>query len=162
MIGPGTGVAPFRGFLQARAAALLRQQQQDGGAAAASAADVGRAVLYFGCRRADQDYLYQRDWQALQECGALTKLRVAFSRADPSQKVYVQQLLQEDAAEVAAAVRAGAHVYVCGDGAKMAKDVHAALAGVLAEQWGLASQQEGLDQLQAMAKQGRYVRDIWS
>ena len=148
MVGPGTGLAPFRGFIQERAAAV------------AAGAALGPALLYFGCRRPDEDYLYEADWAALQAAGALTKLRVAFSRAQ-DHKVYVQHLLRGDAAEVARLVAGGAHVYVCGDGAAMAKDVHAALAGVLRDQLGVSEAQAAAE-LAAMAKEGRYVRDIWS
>lgn len=117
-------------------------------------------MLYFGCRKEAEDYLYQDDWQALQEAGVLQSLRVAFSRAQEA-KVYVQHLLKEDANNVAKVVAAGAHVYVCGDGAAMAKDVHAALVGVLRDELGM-SEVQAAEELLAMAKAGRYVRDIWS
>lgn len=127
-----------------------------------SAASVAPATLYFGCRRPDEDFLYEADLAALQAAGALGRLRTAFSRAAPGgPKTYVQHLLAEDAADVAAAIQAGGHVYVCGDGAGMAKDVHAALAALLASQLGL-SEAAALAQLGDMAKAGRYVRDIWS
>lgn len=76
-------------------------------------------------------------------------------------QVYVQHLLKEDAAEVAKLIAGGAHVYVCGDGAAMAKDVHAALQGILRDKLGM-SEAQAAEELMAMTKQGRYVRDIWS
>ncbi|WIA31018.1 hypothetical protein OEZ86_001057 [Tetradesmus obliquus] len=150
MIGPGTGVAPFRGFLQQR----LADMQASGTTTPAP------AVLYFGCRRADEDYLYEQDWADLSAAGALQTLRVAFSRAQ-QHKVYVQHLIKEDSRSVAKLIAEGAHVYVCGDGAAMAKDVHATLLALLRDEMGL-SEGQAADELTAMAKAGRYVRDIWS
>ena len=120
----------------------------------------GPALLYFGCRKQEEDYLYEADWPGLAEAGALTKLRVAFSRAQAS-KVYVQHLLRQDAREVARLMAAGGHVYVCGDGGGMARDVHAALGALLRDELGL-SEADATQELAAMARSGRYVRDIWS
>jgi sulfite reductase alpha subunit-like flavoprotein len=89
----------------------------------------------------------------------LTKLHVAYSRAQ-AEKRYVQHLLAEQGAEVAAAIGAGGHVYVCGDGAHMAKDVHAALVSLLVAHAGVSEAAAG-EQLAAMTKEGRYVRDVW-
>ncbi|CAM9638921.1 unnamed protein product, partial [Ascophyllum nodosum] len=101
MIGPGTGVAPMRALLQERA-----WQKAQG-------SKVGRNVLYFGCRRRDQDYIYKVELEGYKADGTLDTLRLAFSREGPS-KVYVQHLLREDAAEVWRLIRGGAYVYVCG------------------------------------------------
>lgn len=151
MIGPGTGVAPFRGFLERRRA-QLKQAGVSGGA----------AWLFFGCRRAEEDYLYRDELEGFAADGTLSELITAFSRAGED-KVYVQHKLAARAAEVAAMVTAaGAHVFVCGDGAGMARDVHAALCAAL------EAHVEGMDAegaaatLAAMTKEGRYVRDIWS
>lgn len=118
MIGPGTGVAPFRGFLQLRSAS-----------ASASAPALGDAWLFFGCRRKEEDYIYGEELERL--CGdSTTTLVAAFSRETPGIKVYVQHRMRERAAELAELlVKKGGHVFVCGDGARMAKDVHAALEG---------------------------------
>ena len=148
MIGPGTGVAPFRGFLQARRAAL------QGVAAKAP------AWLFFGCRREEEDYLYREDLKAFLRDGTLAQLQVAFSRAGPS-KVYVQHLMRKHAAALFELLEEDAHVFVCGDGAGMAKDVHAALVEIIATQGGVEAA-EAEAQLSTMAKAGRYVRDIWS
>lgn len=136
MVGPGTGVAPFRGYLQLRAS--QRRGAAGGGAAGAGAA-LGESWLFFGCRRRSEDYIYGDEFERFAADGAgegegaggavLSKLVSAFSREGP-EKVYVQHLMAEHGAEVARLLlQGGAHVFVCGDGARMAKDVHAALEG---------------------------------
>lgn len=151
MIGPGTGVAPFRGFLYERA-----HRMQEEKAAAGGGEDVGASRLYFGCRSRGHDYLFGRDLEKFEEDGVLTKLRVAFSREQAGKKVYVQHLLREDAAEVKRLVQSEkAAIFVCGDGAGMAKDVHEALVEIL------GGGEEARATLTAMTKEGRYVRDIW-
>ena len=152
MIGPGTGVAPFRGFLERR-----RAQLKETGIVG------GPAWLFFGCRRAEEDYLYRADLEGFAADGTLTELITAFSR-EGAEKVYVQHKLAARAEEVAKMVMApGAHVFVCGDGAGMAKDVHAALCAALeAHADGIADSKAAAAALTAMTKEGRYVRDIWS
>lgn len=150
MIGPGTGVAPFRGFLQQR----QRLAEQHG-------SPVAPAWLYFGCRQEHEDFLYQEDLKAFEAAGTLSKLRVAFSRAQSS-KVYVQDLLKQDAQHVFELLQHPAvHVYVCGDGASMAKDVQNTLVGILESAGGLSAGDASAF-LTAMTKQQRYIRDIWS
>jgi sulfite reductase (NADPH) flavoprotein alpha-component len=116
MIGAGTGVAPYRAFLQEREAR---------GA-------TGKSWLFFGERNFNSDFLYQTEWQDLLKDGVLSRMNVAFSR-DTATKTYVQHRLLEQARDVYAWLEEGAHVYVCGDGAKLAPDVHAALVAVVAE-----------------------------
>jgi NADPH-ferrihemoprotein reductase len=158
LIGPGTGVAPFRGFLQERRARLAAARGGGGGGAAA-----GECWLYFGCRREDHDFLYRDDLRRFEADGTLTRLEVAFSRAQAG-KVYVQHLMAASAAplrELLVARRG--YVFVCGDGAGMAKDVHAALLQILAGPGaGAAAEGEAAQALAEMAQAGRYVRDIWS
>lgn len=150
MIGPGTGVAPFRGFLRQR---QRLAEQHDG--------PVAPAWLYFGCRQEHEDFLYQEDLKAFEADGTLSKLRVAFSRAQSS-KVYVQDLLKQDAQHVFDLLQHPAvHVYVCGDGASMAKDVQNTLVGILESAGGLSAGDASAF-LAAMTKQQRYIRDIWS
>ena len=150
MIGPGTGVAPFRGFLQRRRARIA-----EGGVAP------GPCWLFFGCRRAEEDYLYREDLESFAADGTLTQLSLAFSR-ETEEKVYVQRRIAERAGDVGALMAApNARVFVCGDGAGMAKDVHAALAAALAGVDG-RGEAEATATLAAMTKEGRYVRDIWS
>lgn len=143
MIGPGTGVAPFRAFLQDRA--------HDRGK--------GRSWLFFGSRRRATDYLYQRDFERFEAEGVLTRTSLAFSR-DGESKVYVQHRMREAAAELYAWIAGGARVYVCGDAKHMAPDVHAALVEILATQGG-TSTEAAHAKLDAMADAGRYLRDVY-
>ncbi|GAQ83041.1 NADP/FAD dependent oxidoreductase [Klebsormidium nitens] len=149
MIGPGTGVAPFRGFLQQR-----RERLQAGG-------EAGPAWLFFGCRKEDEDFLYEKDLRKFETDGTLTKLVTAFSRAGDA-KVYVQHKLSEHAEKLASLIQHGkAHVFICGDGVNMARDVHAALVKVLVDGAQMA-EGDATALLNNMVKEKRYVRDIWS
>ncbi|MBP6748745.1 MAG: assimilatory sulfite reductase (NADPH) flavoprotein subunit [Xanthomonadaceae bacterium] len=143
MIGPGTGVAPFRGFVQEREAV---------GAS-------GRNWLVFGNPHARSDFLYQTEWQDALRRGALHRLSLAFSR-DQAQKVYVQHALREQGREVYDWLQNGAHLYVCGDATRMAKDVHATLIEIVAEHGGLDAEGAG-EYIATLAAQGRYARDIY-
>ncbi|GAB3103849.1 assimilatory sulfite reductase (NADPH) flavoprotein subunit [Lysobacter terrae] len=143
LVGPGTGVAPFRGFVQERAAT---------GAS-------GRNWLFFGNPHAHSDFLYQLEWQDALKRGELHRLDLAFSR-DQAHKVYVQDRLREHGAEVFAWLESGAHLYVCGDATRMAKDVHAALLEIIAAQGGKSSE-DAADYLNALQAQGRYSRDVY-
>ncbi|MFZ0869870.1 MAG: assimilatory sulfite reductase (NADPH) flavoprotein subunit [Rhodanobacter sp.] len=143
MIGPGTGVAPFRAFVQER---------QESGAS-------GRNWLFFGNRHFAQDFLYQTEWQAALKHGALHRLDLAFSR-DQSHKTYVQDRLREQGAELYAWLQNGAHLYVCGDSAHMAKDVHAALVDVITTH-GKQSPDDAKAWLNELLQQGRYARDVY-
>ncbi|MBB6187670.1 assimilatory sulfite reductase (NADPH) flavoprotein subunit [Rhodanobacter sp. MP7CTX1] len=143
MIGPGTGVAPFRAFVQER---------QESGAS-------GRNWLFFGNRHFAQDFLYQVEWQEALKQGALHRLDLAFSR-DQSSKTYVQDRLREQGAELYAWLQNGAHLYVCGDSAHMAKDVHAALIEVITIH-GKQSPDDAKAWLNELLQQGRYARDVY-
>lgn len=142
MIGPGTGVAPFRGFVQDRVA--------DGAS--------GRHWLLFGAARFQSDFLYQLEWQQALKSGQLHRLDLAFSRDQP-QKIYVQQRLREQGRDVYDWLQDGAHLYVCGATA-MARDVHAALLDVIVQQGG-KSQEDAEDYLAQLQQQGRYARDVY-
>ncbi|MBP1883969.1 assimilatory sulfite reductase (NADPH) flavoprotein subunit [Sinorhizobium mexicanum] len=143
MIGAGTGVAPYRAFLQEREAR---------GAG-------GRAWLFFGERNFDSDFLYQTEWQGFLKDGVLTRMSVAFSR-DGDTKTYVQHRLMEQARDVYAWLEEGAHVYVCGDGAKLAPDVHATLLAVVQQQGGL-SHSASKEYIGAMQAARRYQIDVY-
>ncbi|MBU6246606.1 MAG: assimilatory sulfite reductase (NADPH) flavoprotein subunit [Xanthomonadaceae bacterium] len=143
MIGPGTGVAPFRAFVQER---------QLAGAS-------GRNWLVFGNRHAGDDFLYQLEWQQALKDGALHRLDVAFSRDQP-EKRYVQHVLRERGAELYAWLAGGAHLYVCGDAAQMAKDVHAALAEIVATHGG-KTPEAAQAWLSELLQDGRYARDVY-
>ena len=122
MIGPGTGLAPFRGFLQERAARK------------AKGASLGPAMLFFGCRHPDQDYLYADELKAFAADG-ITELHTAFSRAE-GPKTYVQHLVAAQKDRVWSLIEQGAIIYVCGDGGKMEPDVKAALVAIYRERSG--------------------------
>lgn len=143
MIGPGTGVAPFRGFVQERAVI---------GA-------TGRQWLLFGNPHARSDFLYQLEWQDALKRGELHRLDLAFSR-DQAHKIYVQDKLREYGRELFSWLEGGAHLYVCGDATRMAKDVHAALLDMIAEHGG-KSAEDATDYLNALQSQGRYARDVY-
>ncbi|WP_320784745.1 sulfite reductase subunit alpha [Streptomyces sp. CRN 30] len=143
MIGPGTGIAPFRGFLHERAAR---------GAS-------GRNWLFFGDQHRATDFVYEEELTALRESGVLTELDLAFSR-DQAEKVYVQTRMRERSRELYAWLEDGAHVYVCGDASRMAKDVEAALLAVIAEQRGRGAD-DAAEYLADLRRGKRYVRDVY-
>ena len=143
MVGPGTGVAPFRAFVQERIAA---------GAA-------GRNWLFFGDQHRATDFLYGDEWTAWHAAGKLTRLDTAFSR-DQSTKVYVQDRMRENAAELWAWLQAGAYFYVCGDAKRMAKDVDTALHDVISQQGGMTLPQ-ATDYVKQLKKDKRYQRDVY-
>jgi sulfite reductase (NADPH) flavoprotein alpha-component len=143
MIGPGTGIAPFRAFMQERAAT---------GAS-------GRNWLLFGNPHFDTDFLYQVEWQQALREGQLSRLDLAFSR-DLANKVYVQHRLRENSSEVYDWLANGAHLYVCGDATRMARDVHDALIDVFAKH-GNGDREQAAEELEKLRQQGRYARDIY-
>ena len=143
MIGPGTGVAPFRAFLQERVATGAK----------------GRNWLFFGNPHLQSDFLYQLEWQQALKRGELHRLDVAFSR-DQSDKVYVQHRIRRNGRELYTWLENGAHVYVCGDATRMAKDVHAALRDVIAEHGG-KSVEDAEAGLAKLSSERRYARDVY-
>lgn len=143
MVGPGTGIAPFRAFMQERIATTA----------------TGRNWVFFGDQHRATDYLYEEEWQAWQASGALTRIDLAFSR-DQSTKVYVQDRMRENAAELWAWIKGGGHFYVCGDAKRMAKDVDVALHDVIGQQGGL-DVAGAADYVKQMKKDKRYQRDVY-
>ena len=143
MVGPGTGVAPFRAFLQEREVR----------------AATGRSWLFFGERNMRSDFLYQLELQQWLKEGVLTRLDVAFSR-DGCDKVYVQHRMSEQARDLFAWLEDGAHFYVCGDEKAMARDVHDGLIRLIAEQGGL-SEEGAHDYVARLAAEHRYQRDVY-
>jgi sulfite reductase (NADPH) flavoprotein alpha-component len=143
MVGPGTGIAPFRAFLEERRAT---------GA-------TGRNWLFFGDQRASTDYLYEEELAAMRADGFLTRLDLAFSR-DQAEKIYVQTRMLEHAGEVWAWLQEGGHFYVCGDAKRMAKDVDAALH-TIAETAGGLSPEAAADYIKQLKTEKRYVRDVY-
>jgi sulfite reductase (NADPH) flavoprotein alpha-component len=143
MIGPGTGIAPFRGFLQERRALGAR----------------GRNWLFFGNPRRDCDFLFEDELTAYSRDGLLTRLDLAFSR-DQHDKIYVQHRLLEHAAELWTWLEDGAHLYVCGDGQRMARDVDAGLAYIIARE-GRMDVAAAKAYLARLAEEGRYQKDVY-
>lgn len=143
MIGPGTGIAPFRGFLHERAAR---------GAS-------GRNWLFFGDQHRETDFVYEDELTELRQRGVLTELDLAFSR-DQAEKIYVQTRMRERSRELYAWLEEGAHLYVCGDASRMAKDVETALLGVIAEQRG-RGEDDAAEYLADLRRAKRYVRDVY-
>ncbi|MEO0420201.1 MAG: cytochrome P450 [Pseudomonadota bacterium] len=146
MIGPGTGVAPFRGFLQQRAIDK------------AAGKDLGEALLFYGCRHPDHDFMYREELEGYAADG-LVDLFNAFSRVE-SGRTYVQDVIAEQADTVWSLIKAGARIYVCGDGAQMEPDVRRALTAICAEKRGLSTH-EAAGEIDAMIDGGRYVLDVW-
>ncbi len=146
MVGPGTGLAPFRGFLQERA--LLQSQ----------GVEVGPSLLFFGCRHSQQDFIYESELRAFERQGIL-HLSVACSR-EQEQKVYVQDRIREQRHEVWQLLQNGAVVYVCGDASQMAPAVRRAFASIYQEQME-ASVEQAEEWLNDLARQQRYLVDVW-
>ncbi|WCS27009.1 flavodoxin domain-containing protein [Methylobacterium sp. NMS14P] len=143
MVGPGTGVAPFRAFVQERRAVEAP----------------GRSWLFFGDRHFTHDFLYQLEWQDALEDGSLTKIDVAFSRDQP-EKVYVQDRITQHARELVSWLDGGAHLYVCGDAKNMAKDVRAAVVGAYQTAKGLSAA-DAEAQVAALERGHRYQQDVY-
>ena len=141
MIGPGTGIAPFRAFIEEREAM---------GAS-------GKNWLFFGDQHFTTDFLYQAEWLRYLKSGVLTHMNVAFSR-DQEHKIYVQHLMVQRSKELYAWLQEGAHLYVCGDEKRMAHDVHETLLSIVASESGTNHQEEYIAHLQ---KEKRYQRDVY-
>ncbi|SNY93244.1 sulfite reductase (NADPH) flavoprotein alpha-component [Cohaesibacter sp. ES.047] len=143
MVGPGTGIAPFRAFLQERQAIGAQ----------------GINWLFFGDQHESCDFIYKDELMDMQNAGVLHRLDLAFSR-DQKEKIYVQTRMRENAKDLYAALEEGGHFYVCGDATRMAKDVDQALLDIVAEQGGLG-EDSAIDYVNALKKDKRYVRDVY-
>ena len=148
MIGPGTGLAPFRGFLQERAAL-----KKNGTA-------IGESLLFFGCRHPEQDFIYEDELKQFEEQGII-RLMTAFSRVDAQNKCYVQDEIYTRRAEVWELIQAGAGIYVCGDASRMAPDVRRTFAAIYSEKTG-ATNVEAEQWLNNLTAQNRYLVDVWA
>jgi sulfite reductase (NADPH) flavoprotein alpha-component len=143
MVGPGTGIAPFRAFLEERRAT----------------AAPGKNWLFFGDQQRTADFLYEEELTALHRDGFLTRLDLAFSR-DQAEKIYVQNRMLENSAELWSWLEAGAHFYVCGDAKRMARDVDAALHQVIQSAGG-KSPEDAAAYVQLLKSSKRYQRDVY-
>lgn len=146
MIGPGTGLAPFRGFMQERAALKKAGKK------------LGPALMFFGCRSPDQDFIYGDELKQLAK-DSDTELHVAFSRHN-GKKTYVQDLLKAEAPKIKKLFQNGAIVYVCGDGSRMEPDVKKVLASMYGEETG-SNEDASLEWVDKMTSKNRYVLDVW-
>lgn len=149
MVGPGTGIAPFRALLQERS--FQKREKK---------LSVGKNVLYFGCKRRGLDFIYEDELGSFQKSGVLTHLHLAFSR-EQKEKVYVQNLLKQNAKETWKLINnEGGHIYVCG-GVKMGNDVMETLKSIASEEGNLSidSAKEFLNKL---SSEGRYVQELWA
>jgi sulfite reductase (NADPH) flavoprotein alpha-component len=143
MVGPGTGIAPFRAFMQERKALGAK----------------GKNWLFFGDQHFITDFLYQAEWQAYQKEGLLSKIDLAFSR-DQKEKVYVQDKMLANASELYAWLESGAYFYVCGDASRMAHDVDKALHRIVQDQAGI-SEEAAVEYVKALKAEKRYLRDVY-
>ena len=148
MIGPGTGFAPFRGFLQEK------EWQKD------QKKPVGDVVLYYGCRKSANDFIYKEEIDHWVEKGVITSLYTAFSR-DQDSKVYVQDRLAENGESTWELLSKGAHIYICGDAKNMARDVYACLERIISKH-GEMTMEQATQYLKNMSNKGRYSADVWS
>ncbi|XP_048836269.1 NADPH--cytochrome P450 reductase-like isoform X2 [Brienomyrus brachyistius] len=149
MIGPGTGIAPFMGFIQERG--WLRSQGKE----------VGETVLYYGCRHKAEDYLYREELEEFERTGVVTQLNVAFSR-DQGEKVYVQHLMKKNKEHLWKLIHTdNAHIYICGDARNMARDVQNTFYDIAAE-LGAMSHAQAVDYIKKLMTKGRYSQDVWS
>jgi len=177
MVGPGTGIAPFRAFVAERTHVLAGHVGEEGGSS-----PLGEAVLFFGCRSRDEDYIYAEELAVAARTGVLTALHVAFSRERGGQKVYVQHLMEEHGSALWALLQqppsppgsgdssssggggsgsvGGAHVFVCG-GTRMGVDVSAAFERIAAKHGGLSSE-KATAFVRGLQVAGRYTQELWT
>ncbi|XP_035207564.1 methionine synthase reductase-like, partial [Stegodyphus dumicola] len=154
MVGPGTGIAPFIAFLKHREN-LMKTQNSD--------SNFGKTWLFYGCRYKDRDLLYKEELERFQSCGALTHLKVSFSRETSSNSVtkYVHQNIRQHAEGIVAAVKAEGKIFVCGDAKHMARDVQQAFIEVFQSNLGLSSE-AAKSFVEELQNDYRYVTDIWA
>lgn len=150
LVGPGTGVAPMRGFIRERCAILKNQ----------SNTKLGKSLLFYGCRKPDEDFLYKDEWaEYSKQLGSTFEIDVAFSRVS-DKKVYVQDKILARASEINLLLEAGAFIYVCGDASKMARDVQSTFVKILSIEREL-SEEKAAELVKTLKVQNRYQEDIW-
>lgn len=150
LVGPGTGVAPMRGFVRERA----KLQKQDANVT------IGKTLLFYGCRTLDEDFLYKEEWpEYAKQLGDLLEMDVAFSR-ELTNKVYVQDKILARGQIIDELLKTGAYIYVCGDASKMARDVQSTFVKIISEQRGL-SEEKAAELVRSLKVQNRYQEDVW-
>lgn len=147
MVGPGTGIAPFRGFLQARSA--LKQE----------GAKLGEAHLYFGCRN-EKDQIYREEMERFEQEG-IVRVHTAFSRIEGAEKTYVQHLMLKNSREIIRLLDQGGRLYICGDGSRMAPEVELAIQEAYRDVHQV-SEEEARKWLEGLEKEGRLAKDVWA
>jgi len=150
MIGPGTGVAPFIGFIQDREHHVKNGK------------DVGKTILYFGCRKEQEDFIYGNELKTWHNEGILTELNVAFSRETPDKKVYVQNLLENNKESVWDVINNNGHIFVCGDARYMARDVQKMIVQICKEKGNMDTDEKANQFVKTLMNKGRYSCDVWS
>jgi cytochrome P450/NADPH-cytochrome P450 reductase len=148
MVAAGTGVAPFRGFLQERATIKNEQGKQ-----------VGPSLLFFGCRNPQQDYIYEEELEGYAREG-ITKLECAFSRLEGQPKMYVQHSVKAHEDDIWNLIEERAVIYLCGDASRMAPDVERAFVGLYQDKTG-ASEQDAETWMEGLKSSRRYLVDVW-
>ncbi|EGN98028.1 hypothetical protein SERLA73DRAFT_182869 [Serpula lacrymans var. lacrymans S7.3] len=165
MVGPGTGVAPFRGFVQERVALARRTLDKNGPEALA---DWGKISLFYGCRKSTEDFLYKDEWPTYtEELRGKFTMHCAFSREPPykpdGSKIYVQDLIWQDRENIAEAILNGkGYVYICGDAKAMSKAVEEVLSRILGEAKGGSAEVEGAAEMKLLKERSRLMLDVWS
>ncbi|KAK2459652.1 hypothetical protein APHAL10511_008297 [Amanita phalloides] len=164
MIGPGTGVAPFRGFVQERVYLARRAIDKNG---ADALADWGQIWLFYGCRRSDEDFLYKDEWpRYAEELRGKFTMRCSFSREKfkpDGSKIYVQDLMWEEREQLADAILNGkGYVYICGEAKNMSKAVEEVLAKMLGQAKGGSAEVEGVAEVKLLKERSRLMSDVWS
>ncbi|OBA23924.1 hypothetical protein METBIDRAFT_30288 [Metschnikowia bicuspidata var. bicuspidata NRRL YB-4993] len=150
LVGPGTGVAPMRAFIRERVALLKNSDT----------IKLGKSILFYGCRRKDEDFLYREEWpEYARVLGDSFEMDVAFSR-ESSQKVYVQDKILSRAKEVNLLLESGAFIYVCGDASKMARDVQTTIVKIISDERSISPEKAG-DLVRSLKVQNRYQEDVW-
>lgn len=151
LVGPGTGVAPMRGFIRERSTSLATSENLK----------LGKTLLFYGCRNREEDYLYREEWPTYaQSLGESFEMDVAFSREDPSKKAYVQDKLIARADDINNLLEEGAFIYVCGDASKMARDVQATFTKIVSDQRGILNE-KAAELIRSLKVQNRYQEDVW-
>jgi len=151
MIGPGTGLAPFMGFIQEFQYKSSKDQNYD--------QEKGQRMLYFGCRRSDEDFIYKEQLLSARKNGVLDDLQLAFSR-EGKEKVYVQHLMSKNGPSLYRCLERGGYIFVCG-GTSMGREVKDAFVSLVRSEGGKA-EAEARAYVENLSKTGRYVQELWS